>query len=70
MARPKTAAGPRPDKVRQADSLAELRRNGGDKVCAKLPPETFAKLQRIMAATGRNRTDAVIAAIDALADQL
>lgn len=70
MPRPKSKHGPRTAATRQADSLAELRRLGGDKVCAKLPPESYAKLQRIKAATGANTTEAIIAAIDALAAQL
>lgn len=71
MGRPKTEQGPTPDKVRQSRSLAELRKAGGDKVAAKLPPESFAALKRCQLRLGTTTsmasiTETLIAAIDAL----
>lgn len=68
MGRPKTEQGPTPDKVRQSRSLAELRKAGGDKVAAKLPPESFAALKRCQARLGTTATitETIIAAIEAL----
>lgn len=72
MARPKKEGGPVPDADRQTKSKAALLKAGGKKVCANLPPETYARFLRIQAKLGpqTEATRVVIEAIDALAAKL
>lgn len=64
MARPITT-GTTPGRLRQAKSVAELKKSGGKRAAYNLPPETVRKLTKIKADIGaENETEAVIHAID------
>lgn len=68
--RPRT--GRTPDPVRQANSLAELRRNGGDKIAARLPAESMEHLRTVKGKLGgtAGTTEAVIAALEFAAKRM
>jgi hypothetical protein len=66
--KPRPVTGGTPAAERQLKSLAELRKSGGDKVCSRLPAKTLDSLKLLQAKLGvKNRSEAIIAAIDALA---
>lgn len=69
MNRPIT--GRTPDKDRQAKTLADLRKSGGDKVAVNLPAEAMAHLRAIMGARGyRTKKEAIIEALALLAKKV
>lgn len=56
---------------RQQRTLAELRRNGGDKVCVNMPGPTLEALKRLQAHIGaETRSQTIIMVIDAAAKRL
>lgn len=69
MARPKT--GGTPDNLRQAKTLAELRKAGGDKVAVNLQAPAMADLATVMSARGyRAKKEAITEALKMLASSI